>query len=191
VRAHAAAVMALLLPLTACGGSPEPHATPTSPAAGPSDVSTPLPGADWNPCADLAAARVSAALGTEVTKENGNDATPRCAFLPVAEGGPTLNVTYLWYDGSFEEAWDSMGRIRGRVTGLDVPGADAARLVVHTRKKAVLVTGFVQTGELIETVNAIALDPDDRAALVAATRQVLTALARNAPASPKQAERRG
>ena len=38
-----------------------------------------------------------------------------------------------------------------------MPGADAARLVVNANRKATLVTGFVQTGGLIETVNAVQL----------------------------------
>jgi hypothetical protein len=108
---------------------------------------------------------------------------PRCAFLPAAKDGPTLNVTYLWFDGGFEQAFASMGRLPGRVSRPAVPGADAARLVVNTNRQATLVTGFVKTGRLVETVNAVQLTPSDPQAVVRATRRVMATLVGHAPAS--------
>lgn len=176
MRAHVAG-LALLLPLAACSASdPQPAAAPSATPSSPAPV--------WNPCADLAAAPVGRALGADVTRETGTVDTPRCAFLPVAKGGPTLNVTYVWYAGSFEKAWAGMGKIDGTVTDVDIAGADNARLVVNARRKAVVVTGFVKTGNLIETVNAIWLAPYDRAALVDATTGVLATLSRHAPDGP-------
>ncbi len=167
-----AAAGALLLPLGACG-SPDRADPASDPASDPA----------WNPCGDVEPATVGAALRADVTRETGTADNPRCAFLPKLDGGPTLNVTYLWFDGSFDQAWRSMGTLDGTVTQLDVPGADAARLVVSASRKAVLVTGFVQTGRLIETVNAIELAPYDRARVVGATRAVLATLASHAPRS--------
>ncbi len=123
--------------------------------------------------------------------ETGTAQAPRCAFLPVEEGGATLNVTYLWFDGGFDEAFTSMGRIDGTVTEVRVPGADAARLVVNRNRRATLVTGFVQTGRLVETINAVQLAPADPAAVVRTTRQVMATLVANAPASPAEADPRG
>jgi hypothetical protein len=189
VRAAYAVAPVLLLGLGACssadvaghGDEPDPSAAASALA----DAGT------WNPCADLAAGPVGRALGGRVSKETGTVDTPRCAFLPEAEGGPTLNVTYTWFDGGFERAWRSMGELDGAVRDLDLRGADHARLVVSAREKAVLVTGFVQTGDLIETVNAAALAPYDRASVTAATTEVMATLVRHAPASPEDAAARG
>jgi hypothetical protein len=84
-----------------------------------------------------------------------------------------------------------MGELDGTVREVDLRGADHARLVVSTRKEAVLVTGFVQTGDLIETVNAAALAPYDRAAVTAATTNVMDTLVEHAPATPTDAAARG
>ncbi|MCW2792010.1 MAG: hypothetical protein JWO76_1108 [Nocardioides sp.] len=190
MRAYVAA-LALLLPLAACSSDPaaEPDAAPTpaTPTAAAPTAAEPV----WNPCEDLAAGPVGRALGADLTEETGTDDTPRCAFLPVEKGGPTLNVTYVWYAGGFEKAWAGMGQIEGRVTDVDIAGAANARLVVNARRGVVLVTGFVKTGDLIETVNAIQLAPYDRAAVVDATTEVMVTLSRHAPASEKAAASRG
>jgi hypothetical protein len=56
--------------------------------------------------------------------------------------------------------------------------------VVNRSRGAVLVTGFVQTGDLVEIVNAIGLSPDEHAAVTSATTGVLRTLVRHAPAHP-------
>ncbi|WP_372727770.1 hypothetical protein [Nocardioides sp.] len=151
------------------------------PAARVPPAADPTPSGDaaaFNPCDGLSAEEVSRALESDVRKETGSDALARCAFLPVVEGGPTLNVTYLVWDGSLEEAFDAMGDLDGQVSELDLPRADAARLVVNAGDEAVLVTGFVQVGDVIETVNAIQLAPYDADRMARATTTVLTRLAR-------------
>ena len=97
------------------------------------------------------------------------------------KGGPAFDVNYLWFDGGLTEALDSMGKIPGVVTDVDVPGADAARIVVHARRPAVFVTGFVQSGGLVQSVNTVQLKPYDEQAVVAATTKLLGALVREAP----------
>lgn len=198
MRATYVVAPVLLLALGACSSTdaspeaPSPDDPGHAAAADPSSAASALAeAATWNPCADLSAGPVGRSLGVRVTKETGTADTPRCAFLPTVEGGPTLNVTYTWFDGGFERAWRSMGELDGTVREVDLRGADHARLVVSTRKQAVLVTGFVQTGDLIETVNAAALAPYDRAAVTAATTNVMATLVEHAPATPKDAAARG
>lgn len=174
-------VVPLVLVLAGCSSSdsdPGPAASPgVAPGVAPSSE---LP--TWTPCDDLAAAEVGRLLGEEVTEEVGTPGARRCAFLPTTDGGATLDVNYLWFDGSFDQAWDSIGEdVAGVERDLDLPGADAARLVVQQREDAVLVTGFVQTGGLIESVNAVSLDPSDRGRLVRAARGVLALLSSRAP----------
>lgn len=172
------AALALLLPLAACSSGGGSDAAPSS-----APTASTSPAAAWNPCVDLSAARVGRLLGARVTKETGTADAMRCAFLPVEKGGPTLNVTYLAFDGDFDRAFRAMGTIEGTVSDVRVPGAKAARLVVHTTRGAAGVTGFVQVGSLIETVNALQLAPYDARAVVRATRDVMATLVAHAPAS--------
>lgn len=170
-----------LLLLTGCSGGgaddegdpagASPHGGATTPAA-----------TSWNPCDDVEPEEVGELLGSAVTEEDGEPGAMRCTYLPVEEGGPTLDVNYLWFDGSFADAWETIGGdITGRVSDLDLPTADAARTVVQVTDDAVVVTGFVQTGGLIESVNAIVLDPGQRATLLRATRGLLRLLSERAP----------
>lgn len=52
-----------------------------------------------------------------------------------------------------------MGDLPGDVSRLRIDTADNARLVVNATREAVVITGFLQTGDLIESVNAIQLRP--------------------------------
>lgn len=175
MRAAAAAALALLsLGVAGCSSGsdqPDPPASALSEAA---DVA-------WSPCDGVDAARVTRLAGERMAEQTGSSDQPRCAFTPVAEGGPAFDVNYLWFDGGLDEAWRSMGQVQGRVSRIDVPGADAARLVVHARRSAVLVSGFVQTGGLVQSVNAVQLRPYDAQRVVAATRGLLAALVKAAP----------
>ena len=177
LRRGGAAALAGVLLLTGCSGGSEPSETAAPAPTTPPTQSTPT-AAPFNPCDDLTAALVGRALGAEVRKETGSSSTLRCAFLPTETGGPTLNVTYLDFDGDFEQAWASMGTIDGTVTDVDVAGARAARLVVNARDDAVLVTGFVQVGGLLQTVNAVQLAPYDESGATAAVTTVLARLAK-------------
>ncbi len=135
----------------------------------------------WSPCDGLGPAQVGRYAGQQMAEQTGTADQPRCAFTPVTEGGPAFDVNYLFFDGGLDEAWRTMGEVPGRVSRIDVPGADTARLVVHARRSAVLVTGFVQSGGLVQSVNAVQLRPYDEQRVVAATRQLLAALVRAAP----------
>lgn len=135
----------------------------------------------WSPCDGLDAAQVSRMAGQRMAEQTGTADQPRCALTPVADGGPAFDVNYLFFDGGLDEAWRTMGPVQGRVTRIAVPGADAARLVVHARRPAVLVTGFVQSGGLVQSVNAVQLRPYDEQQVVSATRRLLAALVSAAP----------
>lgn len=162
--------------LTGCGDD-QPAAKPLAPASTAGQAT-----AAFNPCSDLTPDFVGQALGAEVTEDTGSTSAPRCAYTPVVEGGPALEVNYLQFSGSFDEAWASMGAIAGTTRDLDIASADAARIVVNADGNAVAVTGFVQTGDLIENVNGVQLAPYDQDALVAATEAVLTRLSKKAAA---------
>jgi len=178
VRAAVATALALLsLGVAGCSSeSDQPDAAdPSDPAqASAADVA-------WSPCDGLDAAQVTRLAGERMAEQTGSADQPRCAFTPVAEGGPAFDVNYLWFDGGLDEAWRSMGQVQGRVSRIDVAGADAARLVVHARGSAVLVSGFVQTGGLVQSVNAVQLRPYDEQRVVATTRGLLAALVKAAP----------
>lgn len=161
--------------LAACSQTPDAPPT-TAPSATPPTSTAPT----FSPCDHLSARLVGRALGVEVTEETGDVDNPRCAYLPVVEGGPTLNVNYVRFKGSFDEAWASMGDLPGDVSDLEIDSANNARLVVNETQEAVVITGFVQTGSLIESVNAIQLAPFDRATMVRAATTVLTTLSARA-----------
>ena len=158
MRAAVAAALALLsLGVAGCSSEPDQPdaADPSDPAqASAADVA-------GSPCDGLDAAQVTRLVGERMAEQTGSADQPRCAFTPVAEGGPAFDVNYLWFDGGLDEAWRSMGQVQGRVSRIAVAGADAARLVVHARRSAVLVSGFVQTGGLVQSVNAVQLRPYD------------------------------
>jgi len=182
VRRRARVVPALVLGtaglLAGCSADDDPTASVDPRDGASSAVATP-----WNPCDDLEPEEVGRLLGEEVTEEVGDPGAMRCTYVPVTEGGATLDLNYLWFDGSFEDAWDTIGAdVAGRVRDVDLPTADAARTVVQVTDDAVAVTGFVQTGGLIESVNALVLDPGARDRLARATRGVLRLLSERAPA---------
>ena len=179
MRATLGAVLAMTALATACSSEAE-DPRPADPAV------TQAAEVAWTPCDGLSAAQVTRLAGEEMTEQTGTADEPRCTFTPVAEGGPAFDVSYLWFDGSLDEAWETMDDVQGRVTDVDVPGADAARLVVHARPRAVLVTGFVQTRGLVQSVNAVQLKPYAERQVVSATRGLLAALVRAAPTSPPE-----
>lgn len=172
--------VALLAAALAAGCSSDGAGGPGGPGSAASDAAD----VGWSPCDGLDAVQVSRWAGQRMTEQTGTADQPRCAFTPVADGGPAFDVNYLFFDGGLDEAWRTMGSIQGRVTRLAVPGADAARLVVHARRPAVLVTGFVQSGGLVQSVNAVQLRPYDERQVVSATRRLLAALVRATPERP-------
>ena len=152
----------------------------------PSDQQSKAADVAWNPCDGLTAAGVSRIAGERVTMRTGTADQPRCTFVPRRTGGPAYDVSYLWFDGGLDAALDSMGAIAGQLRPVDVAGADAARIAVRERRTGILVTGFVQTAGLVQSVNAVHLEPYDRQAFVTSTTDLLAALARTAPTGPTE-----
>jgi len=162
---HAAWVLALALPLLAsgCGGDDGP------PPAAPSPTE-----ALWNPCDALDAQGIERAFGGPVTEENGTPTSPVCSFAPRSEGDPVVDANYLLFPDGLEAAWDTMGRSEtAAVTTPKVRGADDTRLVVDSDEDRLYVSGFVQNGDLIQTVDAVDPKPYDRARLVRAVTWAL------------------
>lgn len=171
--------VALLAVLALAGCSDEPQDDPSTATstADPSDVAA----LGWSPCDGVSAPQVSRFAGQRMTEQNGTADQPRCTFSPVEKGGPAYDVSYLWFDGGLDAALDSMGATGAQLEQVKVSGADAARLVVTPKKSVVLVTGFVQTQGLVQSVNAAQIAPYDEQALAASTKRLLAALARAAP----------
>jgi hypothetical protein len=124
-------------------------------------------------------------VGAAVRENDGTADAPRCTFTPVRKGGAAYDVSYLWFDGGLDAALDAMGASGAQLEPVDVEGAEAARLVVDAGKAGVLVTGFVQTRGLVQSVNAAQIAPYDQAKVVAGTKALLAELARQAPTSPQ------
>jgi hypothetical protein len=129
-----------------------------------------------NPCDGVDAAAVSRALGWQLQKQTGTASSPRCALTPVKKGGPTFELSYLWFDQGLEAAWSTIQVPAGTVTRPRIPGADDARLVVNDSGSAYAVSAFLQNGDLIQTVNALALPPYDGTKVLRATKVLLAQL---------------
>lgn len=138
------------------------------------------PPAVWNPCAGLAEPALQRAFGVGFTKEAGEPTAPRCTFTPTEKGGPALDANYMLFPAGLDAAWDSMGTLAGDVEEVEISGADDARLVVKFSQGSLLVTGFVQNGDLIQIVNLVDPAPHDREVDVAGVRTVLAALSEHA-----------
>jgi hypothetical protein len=169
VRTLALAAVAAVL-LTGCSTAEDP--APTT-----ADVA----GAGWSPCDELTAAQVGAIAGAGLRMRTGTEESPICRFVPKAEGGPIYDVSYLFFDGGLDTALDAMGTVGTQLTSVDVPGAEAARLAVRERRSGIAVTGFVQTDGLVQSVNAVHLNPYDRDAMVSSTTELMALLVENAP----------
>jgi len=168
--------------LAGCGDSADPEAADPSAAA----AASAAVGVNWNPCDGLSADEVSAIAGTRVRMNTGSLESPRCTFLPQQEGRLAFDISYLFFDGGLDEALDAMGEAGRQFDSVEVPGADSARIVTKARKSGVLVTGFVQTAGLVQSVNAVELKPYDEQAARAATVDLLGALAAAAPTASEQ-----
>ena len=175
-----AAVLSLAAVATGCsGGSASPAATSSDSST--SSEASKAAGVAWSPCDTLTAASVSSLVGEKVGENDGTSDQPRCTFTPAEDGGAAYDVSYLWFDGGLDAALDSMGAISSQLERVRLPGADAARVAVKARKSGVLVTGFVQTKGLVQSVNAVQLAPYDEQQVVGATKRLLAELAAQAP----------
>ena len=169
-----------LIALAGCSSSDSSPEAESSPD--PSDIM----GVGWSPCDDLTARSVSRLVGSAVKENDGTATAPRCTFTPVPTGGPAYDVSYLWFDGGLDAALDAMGASGAQLKSVDVAGAEAARIVVRAQKSGVLVTGFVQTDGLVQSVNAAQVAPYDQKQVTAGTKALLTELAEHAPAPAKE-----
>lgn len=175
-------VAALTLVLTGCSddatdAAAEPTGEmPSFPTSGP---------ALWNPCDGLELTEVQRALSVELSVATGSPDAPQCTFTPTQDGEPALDVNYQLYPGSLEELVDTFGvPTEGSeidVTTPDVLDADDARLIVSVVDDTLAVTGFVQNGDLVQTVDVIDPQPYDQARVVRGVREVLAAFSAAAP----------
>lgn len=176
-RVKAAAVAAVVgLLVSGCGGED---------AGEKPDFSESEKPALWNPCDAIDAAFVKREFGSVAEEENGTPTQPECRFVPKKSSGqPAVDANYLLFPGGIEAAWKTMGISKqAKVSEPRVPGADAARLVVNAGAKDLGVTGFVQNGELIQSVNVLDPAPYDRKRVIAGVRKVLAAFAKHAAES--------
>jgi hypothetical protein len=173
---RAVLLVAVVAVLTGCSSDGSDPSSASSPDA--SDIV----GVAWSPCDDLTAASVSRLVGAAVKEDGGTPDAPRCTFTPGRPGGAAYDVSYLWFDGGLDAALDKMGATGAQLKKVDVAGAEAARLVVRAEKDGVLVTGFVQTDGLVQSVNAAQVAPYDEDQVVAGTKALLAELAERAPA---------
>jgi len=174
--AAAALAGALTLGLAACSGD-DPAAAPGH--GGPTAPDEPL----WNPCSALDTTLVERLFRGSTTEQDGSAADPACSFTPDDEGGVVLDANYLLYPAGLDRAFETFGVDQGETTVVTtprIPAADDARVVVDRRKDALLVSGFVQNGNLIQTVNLAEPAPFHRARATDGMRTLLTRLSRAA-----------
>lgn len=173
-RALVTVLAATVLSTAACGGDETARPTPPSPTE-----------ALWNPCDGLRTSDVEKQFDTTLDLNTGTPTAPLCRFTPVDEGDPVVDANYLLFPEGLEAAIETFPETSAdaRITVVDVPRADDARLVVSHSHGTVLVTGFVENGDLIQVVNAVDPPPRGRTSLVAGVRALMSDLAAHADAS--------
>lgn len=164
--------MIALLALAGCGDD-DVGAKPTPPSETP---------ALWNPCDALGPAFVRSQFGAVTEEHNGTPTSPECRFAPEeGSGEPALTANYQLFSGDLDQFWDAMGQPEGAdVRDPEIGGADSARIVVSEADDQLLVTGFVQNGQLFEVVNVVDPAPYDKARIVRATEATLARLSAHA-----------
>lgn len=170
MRSVIAATAALLL-LAACSGDDEPPVPSASPTEG-----------LWNPCNSLDLEQVAGWFDMGFTKDAGTPDAPVCTFTPDADGGPVVDANYLVFPEGLETLFESMTELDLEdVREVTVPGADDARVVVDFDDRQLFVTGSVQNGDLIQTVDVIDPKPYDEARVVRGVRSILAEFSAAAP----------
>ncbi len=174
VRVAVLAVVPLALLLAGCGDDAPDKPEPVE-----------GPEALWNPCDAIDAALVEDAFGTVATEQDGTAKEPECRFAPEESSGqPAIEANYLLFPAGLDEAWKTMGQPEdAAVEEPTIEHADAARVVVDVEKGQLYVSGFVQNGDLIQSVNVVAPKPYDEARVVAGVQTVLTAFSAHAEES--------
>ena len=95
-----------------------------------------------------------------------------------------MDANYLLFPEGLDAAWETMGRPEtATVTTPNVRGADDTRLVVDADAQQLYVSGFVQNGDLIQTVDAVDPKPFDRRQVVDAVTWALGELSDHAQES--------
>ncbi|MBS44591.1 MAG: hypothetical protein CMH83_15790 [Nocardioides sp.] len=149
------------------------------------DLPTTTP-ALWNPCGGLDLDTMDERFGTSFSEATGTDSSPQCTFTPDEDGDVALDLNYSLYPGGLDDMFDTFGAVHdGAATTVATPSvdlADDARLVVDTTDGTLAVTGFVQTGDLVQVVNAIQPEPFDEAGVRRGVVAVLADLAAYADA---------
>ncbi|HWM74872.1 MAG TPA: hypothetical protein VNQ53_14080 [Nocardioides sp.] len=174
-RRTAVWLLALALPLAVAGCGDDGGPPPAAPS--PTE-------ALWNPCDALDAKGVGRAFGTSATEADGTATSPSCSFSPRTTGDPVVDANYVLFPEGLDAAWETMGRSETAVvTSPKVPGADDTRLVVHSDAHQLYVSGFVQNGDLIQTVDAVDPKPFDRDRAVTAVTWALGRLSAHAAES--------
>jgi hypothetical protein len=167
--------LAVLLLLTSCGSDDDPT------AAGP--TGTPTEGL-WNPCDSLDPAAVSSWFGSEYTMDAGTLAAPKCTFNPADDGDPVIDANYMLFPEGLDAVFDAMTDLDpDDVRVVKVAGADDAKIVVDFDNRQLFVTGFVQNGDLIQTVDVVDPQPYDASQMVHGVRLILGRFAQAAPPS--------
>jgi hypothetical protein len=176
------AVTALALTvLTACGSSASTGLAPTLPSS--SAASTPaLP--TVQPCDALDAKAISTTLGATVTIDKGSASAPVCALRPNTTSGAAFDMNYQWfYVNGLETYFKTASVPKGKLSDIKVPGADAGKLIINSTAKAYRVTGYIQNGALVQSVNGAGA-PSDAQHILAATKVILAELSAGAPRTP-------
>lgn len=175
-----AVAVALLVLLAGCGSD--------EPSADPPDLPSETP-ALWNPCDAIDAAFVMKQFGTDATEENGSPTAPECRFVPVdtEAGDPALEANYQLFTAGLDAAWDQMGiSPDADVISPKVRHAEAARIVVSVADEQLLVTGFVENGDLIQSINVVDPAPFAKGRVIAGVQQTLAAFSQLAEDKVKE-----
>lgn len=167
----AVAAVAAALVLAGCGGDDDPASLPTS------TPTEPL----WNPCDALEVAEVGAWFDARFTQDSGTPTAPVCTFSPEVEGGPAVDANYMLFPEGLDAVFETMTLDPEDVREVRVPGADAARVVVDFDDRQLFVSGFVQNGDLIQTVDVVDPRPYDETRVVRAVRSILAEFSAAAP----------
>lgn len=170
-----AAVAALVLSTAACSGEDTDEQDAQQSAPTPNE---PI----FNPCDGLDADQVGRLFGETFTVDAGTETAPLCVFKPSDEKGPAVDANYMVFPEGLDAVFDEMPDLDPKaVSTVRVKGADDARIVVDSVHDQLLVSGFVQTGDLIQTVDVVDPKPYAQPKTVAAVRGVLGQLAKAAP----------
>ena len=166
--------------LTACGGS-----SPSAQASAPPSAAAPgLP--TVQPCDALDAAAVSKALGSTVRVDKGTAASPVCFLRPDQPDGAAFDMNYQWfYVHGLEDYFRTAKLPAGKLSDIAIPGADAGKLIINAEKSAYHVTGYIQNGALVQSVNGVGASKDAKR-ILAATKVILAQLSAGAPSTPAE-----